>query len=133
MGYEQRNIEVVRAGVEAFNARDVERLLELSDPDAEWHPFRAQLEGSPYRGHDGIRQFVRDMEDDWEIFQIDDVELEARGDLVAAVGHVRAVGRGSGVQVDSLAGFVFELDDGVIRRLRSHSDPEDALVEVREP
>jgi ketosteroid isomerase-like protein len=132
MAPDQANIEIVRRGFEAFNTRRIDDLLAVSDPDSEWHPFRAQLEGSPYRGHEGIRQFVRDMDDDWETFQIEPVEFEAHGERVAAVGRITAVGRGSGVQVDSLGGFVFELGGGAIRRLVSHSDPQAALDAVRE-
>ena len=38
---------------------------------------------------------------------------------MVAIGHVTGTGRGSGVQVDFLAGFVFELRDGLIVRIKS--------------
>jgi ketosteroid isomerase-like protein len=126
------NVEVVRQGFEAFNARAVEDLVRLSDPDSEWLPFRAQLEGIVYRGHEGIRDFVRHMDEDWETFRIDPVEFHDRGDRVGVVGHVKALGRGSGVEVDSLAGFIFEARGGRIARLVSYSDPQDALDELGE-
>jgi ketosteroid isomerase-like protein len=105
----QENLAVVRRSFEAFNARDVDDLVGLSDPDAEWLPFRAQLEGIVYRRHEGIRQFVRDMDEDWEAFRIDPLELHERGERVAVIGRVRAVGRQSTVDIDFIAGFVFEL------------------------
>jgi ketosteroid isomerase-like protein len=67
----QENVEIVRRVLEAFNDRAVEGAIGLSHPDCEWHPFRAQLEGMVYRGHEGLRQFVRDMEEDWEAFRIE--------------------------------------------------------------
>ena len=103
------NVEVVRRGFTAFNDRLVDDLVALCDPLCEWVPFRAQLEGMVYRGHAGIRQFVRDMDEDWETFRIDPSEFHERGALVGAVAHVSALGRGSGVRVASDAGFVFEL------------------------
>ena len=54
----QGNVDVVARSFEAFNARDVNELVGLSTPDCEWLPFRAQLEGIVYRGHEGIRRFV---------------------------------------------------------------------------
>jgi ketosteroid isomerase-like protein len=126
----QENVEIVRRGIEAFNARDVDDLVSLSDPDGEWLPFRAQLEGTVYRRHEGIRQYVHDMDEDWEAFRIDPLEFHARGDRVAVIGRVRALGRDSSVDIDSLAGFVFELRWGRIRRLTSHSNPEAALEAV---
>jgi ketosteroid isomerase-like protein len=126
----EQNVATVREGFVAFNARDVERLVALSDPDCEWLPFRAQLEGMTYRGHSGIRQFVQDMDDDWDDFRIEPMEFHDREDWVAVVGCVTARGRGSGVDVDSVAGFVFELQSGRMARVVSYSDPEAALAAV---
>jgi hypothetical protein len=46
------------------------------------------------------------------------------------IGRVRALGRASTVDIDSIAGFVFELRLGRIWRVTSHSDPEAALEAV---
>jgi ketosteroid isomerase-like protein len=126
----QENVEVVRRAFATFNARAVDDLVGLSDPDSEWLPFRAQLEGMVYRGHAGIRQFVRDMDDDWEAFRIDPVEFHDRDDRIVVIGHVQALGRTSGVDVDSEAGFLFELRAGLIMRVVSYSDPAAALEAV---
>jgi hypothetical protein len=76
--------------------------------------------------------FVSDIEDDWEGYQVDPLEFYDRGERVAVVGQVRAVGRGS-VNIDSIAGFVLELRCGRIRHVTSHSNPEAArhAVSVR--
>src|SRR4051794_8494178 len=103
---QQENVDLVRRLFEAFNARDVDELVVLSTPDCEWLPFRAQLEGTVYRGHDGIRRFVTDVDDDWDGYQIDPVEFRHSGDRVAVIGRVRAHSRGSGLDLDSVAGFV---------------------------
>jgi hypothetical protein len=47
----QENVELVRF-LDAFNARDINVLVSLSAEDCEWRPFRAQLEGIVYRGHE---------------------------------------------------------------------------------
>ena len=108
---------------ETFNARDVDRHVSLWDPDCEFLPFRAQLEGITYRGHQGIRRFVRDMDQDWSEFEIDPLEFHQRNERVVVIGRLRALGRGSSVNVD----YVAELRHGLITRLTSHSDPEAAL------
>jgi ketosteroid isomerase-like protein len=125
----EENIEVVRRAHETFNSHDVEGLVALAHPDCEWLPFRAQLEGITYRGHEGVRQFVRDMDADWKSFRIDPLEFHDRGDSVAVVGHVSAVGSG-GAAIDSDAGFLFGLRDGRILTIVSHSDPAAALEEL---
>jgi ketosteroid isomerase-like protein len=117
----QENVEVVRAAYDAFNARDVDELVRLAAEDCEWQPLRAQLEGIVYRGHQGVRQFVSD--------RIDPLEFHDRQERVAVIGRVSALGQ-SGVAIDTVAGFVFELHRGRIRRIISHSDPEAALEAV---
>jgi ketosteroid isomerase-like protein len=121
------NVDVVRRSFGAFNAREVDELVGLSTPDCEWLPFRAQLEGIVYRGHEGVRQFVRDMDNDWEAFQIDPLEFHHRGEHVAVIGQVSALGAGSSVNIESIAGFVFELRQARISRVTSYSDPQAAL------
>ena len=123
----EENIEVVRRAHAAFNSRAVDDLVAVSDPDCEWIPFRAQLEGITYRGHAGVRQFVRDMDQDWKTFRIEPVEFRDRDDLVVVIGHVSATGHGSGVPLETEAGFVFGLRAGRILTIVSHSDPGDAL------
>jgi ketosteroid isomerase-like protein len=125
----QEDVEIVRRAFEAFNVRDVDGLLRLCADDCEWVPLRAQLEGIVYRGHEGVRQFVIDMDEDWEAFRIDPVQFHEGRERIAVIGQVGARGH-SGVDVDSLAGFVFELHQGRIRRITSHSDPDAALEAV---
>jgi ketosteroid isomerase-like protein len=55
----QENVEIMRHALEAFAAADVERLLQFTDPDLEFEPHLAMLEGN-YRGHGGIREFMAD-------------------------------------------------------------------------
>ncbi|MGI8462125.1 MAG: hypothetical protein ACR2OC_10920 [Solirubrobacterales bacterium] len=65
------------------------------------------------------------MSEEKEMLSSLDAEIERRGDRrwcrgerhdlgdrVVAVGHVRTVGRESGVELDSPIGFVFTLRDG---------------------
>jgi ketosteroid isomerase-like protein len=128
-----QDLEIVRRSFEAFNRRDVDGLVALCDPDCEWLPFRAQLEGMLYRGHEGVRRFLDDMEEDWREFTVEPLELHELDERAMAVGRVRALGRGSGVDIDSVAGFIFELRHGKILRVTSHSDPEAALRAARRP
>jgi hypothetical protein len=55
----EENVEVMRDALDAFGAADVERLIQFMDPEIEFEPHLALLEGN-YRGHDGVRQFMAD-------------------------------------------------------------------------
>src|SRR4051812_33173012 len=62
------DIEVVKATFAAFAARDVEAVLALSSPDIEFTAVTGEHAGrtDPYRGHDGMRQYFRDVVSVWE-------------------------------------------------------------------
>ena len=126
----QENVELVRRAIAAFNAREVEVLVSLCDPECDFLPFRAQLEGLRYRGHEGMRQFMHDIDEDWDTYRIDGTDFRERGDLVGVVGQVTAQGRGTGVHIESAAAFVFEVRDGLAVSIVSHSDPAAALAEL---
>jgi ketosteroid isomerase-like protein len=121
----------VRRLLVAFNARDVEDLVRACDPECDFLPFRAQLEGGTYRGHAGIRQFVSDMDEDWESFRIDPDEFHDHGDGVAVVARLTAVGRGTRVDIESVVGVVFEVREGLLLSVVSHSDPAVALESLK--
>lgn len=121
------NIEVIRRLVEAFNARDLDTMLEYVQPDAQLHPLRARLEGKAYRGHEGLREMLADFDEDWEFVQMDPEELRDAGDTVVVLGRLRARGRTSGAELDVPMGFVWRLQDGKAAYAETFSDPEDAL------
>jgi hypothetical protein len=56
----QENVELHRRTYEAFNARDVEAFIALSDPQIEFHSAFAAVGGAIYHGHDGLRRWHRD-------------------------------------------------------------------------
>jgi ketosteroid isomerase-like protein len=126
----QENVEVVRRVFAAFNARAVEDLVSMFDPECEFLPFRAQLEGLVYRGHEGVRRFARDMEEDWDTYLIEPRDFRDRGERVGVVGQITAVAPGPRVKIETMAGFVFDLRAGLIERVVSHSDPAVALDAV---
>ena len=111
----------------AFNERSPDRLVAECDPDCELVPFRAQLEGTSYQGHEAIRQFMRDMDEDWTGFKIAPQLVGQSDDRVVVTGRVTGSGRASGVDLDLVAGFVFEFRGDLIAHIRSYSDPDEAV------
>jgi ketosteroid isomerase-like protein len=54
----QENVEVIRAIYAAWDARDLDALLELTDPDIEFRTSGYFPDFEPiYRGHQGLRSF----------------------------------------------------------------------------
>ncbi len=125
----EAEIETVRRGVEAFNRRDLSALFEVTDPKAEFIPLRSVLEGTSYRGHDGLRRFFEDTAGEWDELTIEGEEWRDLGDWVLVIGRFHARGRGSGVELHSPAAWLVSLREGRIAYLRAYSDVEEAVGE----
>jgi ketosteroid isomerase-like protein len=124
------DLETVRRGIDAYNRGDVDELIALSDPDVCMVPIRALLEGSEYRGHDGVRRFLADMDEDWTEREVIADELRELGDSVVVLGSFRAVGRASGTEITHPLAWVAEIREGRLARMRAFTDQEAALREA---
>jgi ketosteroid isomerase-like protein len=125
---ESHNIELVRDLLSAVNRLDADAMIARIQPDYEFVPIMAALEGRVYRGRDGIHQWLADMRSHWESFECCPEEYHDLGDRVIAFGHWRARGRASGVQVDGQpATWVAWVRGDRLYRWRTFTDREEAL------
>jgi ketosteroid isomerase-like protein len=81
-----------------------------------------------YRGHDGVREMLRDLWDSFDDLQIEISEFRDLGDRLVAIGRTRGRGKASGADVESPNGFVTEFRDGKAISIRGYLDPRDALA-----
>jgi ketosteroid isomerase-like protein len=124
----EEDVDIVRRSLEALNEGDTEGVLGLMDPDVELVTARAVLEGISYRGHEGFRQFVADMADDWEDYHPSSERFRDLGDgRVLVVGRFHARGKASGMEVDTPAAWVSEVREGKIVHVRFYADEAAAL------
>ena len=124
------NVEIVRRGFEAGNRRDVEALIEVLDPEVEWHSaLLMSLEGEAavYRGHQGIRTFFRDLDGLFDKLHAEYPEIRDLGDRVVAIGRISTRGKGSGAETESPIGTVIDLKNGKATQVRTYLDPKEAL------
>jgi uncharacterized protein len=124
--------EAVRRGVDAYNRGDVEAMLETTAEDVVMVPVRSLLEGGEYRGHDGVRRFMADMEEDWVERAIEIDEIREVDDSWLVLGVFRAVGK-SGTEVRYPVAWHSVMRDGKLARMTAYSDQEAALRELGLP
>jgi ketosteroid isomerase-like protein len=108
----QERIELTRAAWEAYNAGDLDAVLDYFDRDIVVHvPIELGNAGT-YRGHQAFLRWLGAWNEAWESFDIRVVETIAVGDR-HAVSNVSqtGIGTGSGVQVTRDMGWVFEVRD----------------------
>ena len=123
----QENVEVATQAIEAFNETDVNAFVLLTTPDFEWSPSMVAIEGTIFRGREGIRSYFRSLGGAWEKFHIHRDRFRTAEDLVVMLGRLEGRGVGSGVPVHSSLGMVFDFRDGMISRIRGFLDHAEAL------
>jgi ketosteroid isomerase-like protein len=108
---------------EAWSRRDVDALLEVVHPDAEARPILgANIGASVYVGREGLREWFKDLHQEWETFQTRVTRIDERGDRALLTIDVHARGRASGVVIDGALYHVVEIRDGLILRLEAFMD-----------
>ena len=126
----QANVDAFKRSIEAYNRGDVEALLADLDAEVEWRPVLPVVLGggtTVYRGHDGIREMLRDLDEIYEERQLGFSEIHDVGDRIVAVGNLTIRGRGSGLRTESPFGWLGEFRDGKATSIRTFLDPEEAL------
>jgi hypothetical protein len=124
----QGNIGLAHEVIDAVERRDLGRLVELSDPEVDWRSAFAI--GGRYRGHAGLRNYVSDMNDAWEIVRLDVDHEFGIEDIVLFIGRIHYRGRGSGVEAESQSGYVLKFRAKKLLLFRPFQDPVRALEAV---
>jgi len=125
---EAETLEFAREAVRAFNERDVDWVLAHTTPDVEWFPaIVGSVEGNSFRGHSGIQEMFKLMEEIWEQFNLEPEEIRDLGDGFLVLAQVRASGK-TGVELEHSMDAVFELRDGKMAKGRSFLNRDEALA-----
>ena len=125
---------------EAFAARDAGTLLGLMHPEIEFFGPTATIlnEGQCYRGHDGIRRYLKDADALWRRLELMPSTYREVGNHVVVLGRVSAQAR-DGLDLDAAAAWVWRVEHDRItwgcaygdREAMPRSLREDARPEIR--
>jgi ketosteroid isomerase-like protein len=115
---------------DAITRRDPEAAVALCDPDVEFLSMLG-VSGRRYLGHEGIRQYFRDVESAWEEWRVEvHRTVPAADGRVAIVMTMHVRGRESGAELSERTGHVWTVRDGLLLRNELFRDPDEALREV---
>ena len=92
----QENVEAFKRGSDAVQRQDIEALLAVVHPDVEWHPAMAGLLGGEqtvYRGHQGVRDWMRDQVEAFPEGHIEYSDIRDLGERLVALGRLSVRGR----------------------------------------
>jgi ketosteroid isomerase-like protein len=105
---------LVQAAIDAYNVRDLERLRGLMTEDVELRPPVSALTGRAYRGHSGIEEWLRDVDESFATAQIVPLELLDLGAKVLALTEFVVEGYESRLPLGSELGLICDTADGRI-------------------
>jgi uncharacterized protein len=123
----RQNVAAAKRIYEARNRGNVEAVLAELDPDVEWLPHFATLSGQPIQGHEGVREYMASLHEDWESFHHEPEQFIDAGDKVVAFVRTCARGRASGVDVELRVAHVLTFEGGKCLGYVSCRDREEAL------
>ena len=122
----QDNVAAFRRATDAMNRGEVD-IPKLVHPEAVFEPLRSGTEGA-FIGHEGMRRFLADTEDMFEIFQASYTDVRDLGERVLAIGSIRMRARGSGVETDVPTAAIVEYRDGLLWRYKDYGQARQALT-----
>ena len=128
----QANVDAVRANFEAWNRGDREAWLAAAHPDVEWSSaILREVEGKEAvsRGRAELGAFWDEWHALWSL-TLEPSEVRDLGDEVLVLARMRTRGNASGAETERSIAYVFEFEDGLVRRGRAYLSPEEALEAV---
>ena len=130
------NLEVARAGYEAFQHSDLETVLGLTDPEVEIYLPPTLPNSGTFKGHEGYLTWLGRWLEAWDDFRIEVREMEPVGERhVVTTIHQSGIGRGSGIPVAMEVAYMLDIREGKVAALQMYLDREEAVAvaESREP
>lgn len=126
------DIDVVRAVFSAFAERDVERLVAMADPQMVFHTVTGDYAGhaQPYRGHEGLRRYFRDVAQVWEELTLTPTEFRPVGEIVLVTGRVNA--RSPARVISGSAGWIWRVRDGLAVYCRVYPSAAAAVADAEQ-
>lgn len=125
---ENPNVALVRQALDAYQREDQDRLRELLDPQIEVVGGNGLINAGTHFGFDGFLDYVRRWEDAWDgiEYELRDV-IEVTDSLLVAAVHTVGRGAASGVRIDSVFGWLWDLNEDRATRFHVYVTADEAL------
>jgi ketosteroid isomerase-like protein len=129
----QENLELVKAGSDAWIRGDLSAFFEVCDPAVEWDTtnYEGWPEDDIYVGHAGVRRFLEDWRASWEQYEAG-VEgyVDIDSERVLVLWWQRGVGRGGHTPVQMDWALLCTVKHELAWRMEAFSDRREALKAV---
>jgi ketosteroid isomerase-like protein len=123
----------MRRSIDAYNAGNVDGLLEMAHPDIEWEVAPEHPASTTHRGLEEVRAYHEDWRNTLDDMRLDVLSITEDGDSVVAVCRIHGKGSESGADVEVEIAFLATYRDGKAIRVEEFLDPEEALRALEDP
>jgi ketosteroid isomerase-like protein len=130
------NVELMRAGFDAFERRDRAWSQRYCTPDVEWRPaLGLLLSQEVYRGPAEVEQVIFDeIPSVLNDFTSDVLELtEIDHERVLAIVRFKGTAAASGMEIEQVFGQIYTFRDGRVAAMQSYSSKEQAVAAAGRP
>jgi uncharacterized protein len=127
------NFDFARTGYRALAAGDLDRVLELIDPDItiEVHTGRPDLpETQTLHGHAGFRENLGALLEVFEDIEVTPESFTDLGDDLVVEIHTVGHGRASGIRIENRIVHIWTIREGKATRFRVFGTRQEALDEL---
>ena len=126
----QENVEIARDLFEHWSVGAYEPLIETADPGVEIFSRFASLGGEPYKGPEGVRRWIAEIQASFDRFEVRPKDFRDLGDRVLALGTIGLQGKASHIEIEQPMGWLLELRGGKLMRMFFYSSHAEALQAV---
>lgn len=127
----EADVQRVEESYEALNRRDLGATVAVLHDDASWVEHSDLPEAGTYQGVATIRSFLEQFLESWEDFHQEIEDRIVRGHCALLFIHLRASGKGSGIEVDSRYAHLWQLSESRGARVDAYYDRDQALAALR--
>jgi ketosteroid isomerase-like protein len=119
----KEDVEALERGYAALNRGDLSVVLELLDPDIEWHEPTPSPDAGSHHGRDSFERFFRGWLESFDSFRVEPERIVERGDELIVIVRQAGTGRASGVRVDTRLAHVWKVANGKAVRWEAVAEP----------
>jgi ketosteroid isomerase-like protein len=128
----ERELAMVRRGLDAFSRGAFDEALASMHPEIEWHLTFRVPDLPPdkliFRGRTEVRELWEQFTGAWTTISIEIEEIvAAQPGIVVARTRFHGLGPGSGVEVDRVVFYVYGIEDELLRSIRPFDTEAEAL------
>jgi ketosteroid isomerase-like protein len=126
MGSEQSNLQALRRGADAFDARDREAWLDAFSNDVEYIAARDE---QPRRGRHELGELWDSWWSVWSRIERRDYDCRAAGEWVLQLSNLYLRAADSGITLEQPIGWVYRIDNGLAVWTHQFHDADEARAE----